>query len=92
MFKHDKRKARRLKLISTKNLEKRAHRSFLFFILALGLALPAAAQLQNPLQPGQLADTVEAPSLTTAQKFHYRLMQAVGPRGFFGPAIGASIA
>ncbi|MBV9082920.1 MAG: hypothetical protein JOZ62_09605 [Acidobacteriaceae bacterium] len=61
-----------------------------FFCLAL--LLPWALQAQaNPPQPGELPNTVSAPSLTEGDKFAYRVVQSLGLRGFAGAAIGASI-
>lgn len=45
----------------------------------------------DPPQPGQLANTMEAPPLTVGGKFQARIVRSLGPQGLIGAAIGASI-
>jgi uncharacterized membrane protein len=49
------------------------------------------SRAKTRLQPGQLPDTVSAPSFTVRDKFDYRVVQTFGMRGFAGAAMGAAI-
>ena len=54
--------------------------------------LTRAQSVPQPLpQPGELHNTVSAPSLTVRAKADYRIVQSLGLRGFGGALIGASI-
>jgi hypothetical protein len=60
------------------------------FFCALLLNAQAPAQ-KEPIQPGQIGNTVRAPAFTTGDKFEYRVVQTFGARGFVGAAMGAAI-
>lgn len=49
------------------------------------------SRTETPQQPGQLPNTMSAPSFTMGDKFDYRVVQTFGLRGFAGAAIGAAI-
>lgn len=52
---------------------------------------PTQAPTNSVHQLGQLPDTISAPPFTVSQKFHYRVIQVFGLRGFVGAAVGAAI-
>jgi hypothetical protein len=62
-------------------------RKFLWLVPCLVFHMWAA----DPPQPGQLANTMEAPPLTVGGKFQARIVQSLGLRGVVGAVIGASI-
>lgn len=60
-------------------------------IFLVGLSAVAQTTQDSPrVQPGQLAGTVSAPPLTTAQKFQVRVKEQFAIRGVIGNAIGSA--
>jgi hypothetical protein len=64
---------------------------FVLYFCLPGLLLAQAPVTAPPPQPGQLRDTVSAPSLTSREKFKLRVIGGIGIRGIAGAAFGAAI-
>jgi hypothetical protein len=61
-------------------------RTFFFFVCL------SSALAQSPLNlPARVGASQSAPALTLGQKFNYRVIQSMGPRGLVGSALGSAI-